>query len=141
MTPWAELRRVLIDAAGAAVIVGLFLWLAMVATGCDVVVETDPNACELQEDCNTANACIDGQCVGYVPVECSSACDCDDGEVCGDNRTCSPTCSVDTECAAVQPWTCGDEQGYCIWPCTDDADCTHGQTCGPDAVCRFGGAM
>lgn len=104
---------------------------------------TDPTSadmpCEVQEDCDQFGlpACIDGQCQDYVPVECDSQDDCEDGEVCGDTRTCSPLCSEDVECAPVQPWTCGDEQGYCVVPCSDSDDCVGGQVCGAQGLCWF----
>lgn len=89
-------------------------------------VDGSGSECEVDEDCDSGEICIDGACV--PDLECEVDSDCDDGDLCTDDVCEQGVCSAtDVECADENECTagaCNPETGAC-----DFADVEDGTEC------------
>lgn len=85
--------------------------------------EQVPAACETDDDCDSPEACVCGQCIVEL---CEFASDCREGLICaGTPRRCQPRCEADTDCGAFG--VCNG--GACETACYTQSDCPTGELC------------
>ncbi len=94
------------------------------ATGQCSTVNVD-GPCAGDDLCITGKACLNGQCVGGVPVDCA-----DDGNVCTSNACDPATGQCESEMVLG---SCDDAD-----PCTRNDQCTNGTCAGDPLVCDDG---
>lgn len=82
-----------------------------------------PVACDADEDCNSPESCVCGQCMVQF---CEATSDCREGLVCaGRPKRCIPRCASDDECGPYG--VCNG--GACETACWEQADCPTGELC------------
>ena len=103
---------------------------------CDEDDDICIDLCETDEDCDdddlcTTDACVEGECVRTLVVECE-----DDGLFCTGEEACDPDtgeCVSGGDPCEADGLLCDEENDGCV-ECFEDADCAEGEVC-QDGVC------
>lgn len=117
-----------------------FTGLALVRSTAEIFADPPPPlaiACGVDEDCGVGEACgTNGLCESAAQPQCTTANDCDDGQVCVEGlceASTAPQCSDDTDC---------DDGLVCIGGVCQEAPavtCETSDECALGEVCTVGG--
>ncbi|HWB79921.1 MAG TPA: hypothetical protein VG755_33380 [Nannocystaceae bacterium] len=99
-------------------------------TGADDTTTTSGPDCEVDDDCNGAELCVDGECMW-----CTDAPDPD--AACADASADAPYCDPTNGCAACVPSACSEDTPACD-PMVGCVACTEHAQC-PDSACHLMG--